>query len=73
MTCCDYGRCTDGDKCPVRRIRAGGPPPDDLPIQYAEDDEYGIIDWAAVARYAALIVALFCLAMAGAVLLVGYR
>lgn len=39
MNCCnDYGQCTQGKDCPVRmspaprpRLRAGGPPPAELP------------------------------------------
>lgn len=40
MNCCDCD-CNQGRDCPARssrRVRAGQVPPDDLPIQYAEDD-----------------------------------
>lgn len=37
MTCCTY-KCTDGQDCPVRRVRAGGPPPADLQVDFAPEE-----------------------------------
>lgn len=47
--CCTY-ECNQGRDCPVRRVRAGGPPPDDqisywIPDQPAEKDNQDLIDF----------------------------
>jgi len=50
MNCCDeYGDCRQGRDCPARtrRVRAGGPPPDDMPIQMMEEPTHRS-DFAAV-------------------------
>lgn len=51
-SCCDENDhdCLQSRACPVylskRRVRAGGPPPDDLPIQYANEEEPDFVNVA---------------------------
>ncbi len=65
MSCCDYGKCTNGDNCPVRRANSmpiqtnsdGSNP--DLPVvmfpsvkQWLEDVLYSLVDlcrWPVIA------------------------
>ena len=60
------------DDAPHRRVRAGGPPPDDLPIQPSQEETWRD-KLEITARYIALIAAMVFAAIGGAVIAGGWK
>ncbi len=79
MNCCDeYGHCNQGRSCPVRtgkpirKVKAGGPPPPDLPIQFAEPkDEDESQEEVSLVTVTLWLATVFCAVMAGMSLIWG--
>lgn len=66
MTC---HKCQQGREC--RKVRANGPPPADLPIQPSETESRRD-RLEVIASYAAMVLALFFSAVAGALLMAAF-